>query len=174
MRLRECPPSRPSERTFCPCASSSRLKDAPRLIRSWMRSGPSWTSTATASSLHSPAPAISVSCLCSSKELSSASTPAIPPAPNCCSRRSASSSSAALLNRAALPAGHTSAPPARSQSPENQPRYWPMLFTFVVVRARLGSAGGSRCARPVPPRRSDRRCPPRATVKNHPAPRSWR
>ena len=57
MRRRECPPSRPSDSA----PSGSWLNRAPNSINSRMRAGPSVTSTRTASSLHSPAPAMSVS-----------------------------------------------------------------------------------------------------------------
>ena len=75
MRLRKCPPSRVS--AISPLASLSKI--APRSINFRTASGPSVTSTRTASTSQRPAPATSVSFSCACGESPSPRAAAIPP-----------------------------------------------------------------------------------------------
>ena len=73
-RLRLCAPSRAKS-----SLSPSRSKSAPQSISRRTSAGPSSTSTCTASTLHSPAPAAIVSGSCSEISSSSARAAAMPP-----------------------------------------------------------------------------------------------
>src|SRR5918993_1091450 len=79
IRLRWCPPSR--VRASAPAAS--RSNSAPRAISLATSSGPSLTSTRTAASMHSPAPATRVSSMCCCTVSPSAWTEAMPPCAQC-------------------------------------------------------------------------------------------